>query len=107
MPSLAKLLFGNRKPAVASTNAGTIKAGDQVVVRRKANRSGPPLTELKVGNVLCFSGADNEMAEVSLPQPNGVNARVTVPTASLEPVKQTFGRDSVQIDPIRRQIVRS
>ena len=73
---------------------------DDVLIRRKVNRSGPRTDEVIVGRILAMS---KSTADVSI-QKNGVNQRLTVNLNEVEPVTQSFKRQSMQFNPqIRRQ----
>lgn len=75
----------------------------QVVVRRKCNRSGPTTNEVRIGTIMAFS-PDGSKATVSIPGPGGRNQRAEVSVDQLTPVTESYKRSSVQFNPAFRQI---
>lgn len=74
---------------------------DQVVIRERTGRSGPPTNEIKVGTVMAVG---RDTLTVSLPRPGGLNERKEVAISQCSPVTEVFRRNSVQANPAFRQI---
>ena len=77
---------------------------DEVVIKRKTNRTGPLTQEVIVGQIAAFS--DEHTAVVNLPLAGGRMERREIAVSQLEPVKKVFGRTAVQMNPLHRQIAR-
>jgi hypothetical protein len=80
-----------------------LKVSQQVVLRRKVNRSGPTTSEIRVGTILAFS-PDGKKATLSIPGPGGKISRASVFVDTLEPVSDRFKRASVHFNPAFRNI---
>lgn len=74
---------------------------DQVIVKEATRRSGPVTREIKVGTIMAIG--ENEMT-VSFPLPGGRFTKKVVSTIDCQEVTEVFKRNSVQINPIFRQI---
>lgn len=81
----------------------TIKTGDQVVFKKRMDRSGPMKREVMVGTVTAMA-ADGK-AILSVPRPGGRMMRATVSTDALSLVSDVYKRSAVQVNPGLRGIL--
>lgn len=96
MSNLRELIDGRGSYAINSSvplPKTTYKPQDEVIFRRKTNRSGPATNEVVVGRILAMNA--NGTADISI-QKNGLVARATVSLRDLEPVTESFKRMSAQ-----------
>jgi hypothetical protein len=74
---------------------------DQVVIRERTSRSGPVTNQIRVGTVMAVG---ESALTVSFPLPGGRFTKKAFPISQCEPVTEVFRRNSVQINPLFRQI---
>lgn len=76
---------------------------EQVIVKQQTSVSGPVTKEIKVGTILAVG---KDTVTVSFPKPGGHSVKREVLISDCAPVTEVFRRNSVQINPIHRQIYR-
>ena len=76
------------------TKSAGLGVNDEVIIRRKMNRSGPATNQVLVGKILAMAGTK---ATVSVPEA-GSHKRIEVDVSELSPVTASFRRSSMQLN---------
>lgn len=92
----SQIMAGNESKPVAP-----LKAGDQVLIRRKSGVQNKSVNEIMAGTLVSLNG---EQATVTMPRPGGRILRATVPLDSLTPASSMFKRSRIQMNPAFRNI---
>ena len=98
MPNLRSMIDGMGALEInvpSITRDHTFNPQDDVIIRRKTNRSGPSTSEVIAGRILAVG---DSTADISINNPYGGVKRITVNLNDLTPVSESFRRQSIQFN---------